>query len=370
MSDTLLILLVSEQTIQNVQFLKWFFGNYLQTVDLLFVSTKKMEENKKCKCIKNALGNTLKFVKNDNIILVNENSLENVQTEIEKFINNNKHKSYITNITGGTKLMSIASYLVFHDKPNSKIFYQPLGNDLQCLYPCIEKHNVNELLTLDEYMKAYGISFKYDNKCLKDFEFNKNVNKNIIGECRELVKSIVAIQNNSYFKNIFKRKDNIDFYTIPDDKFITSENKPVDRNKVLEAIKKFRFDAKTISHTQLKYITGGWFEEYVYQKIKHDEKLSGDKIALNVEIEKQGDKNELDIVYIDSNNKLHVVECKSFIEESSELLKNTIYKAQAIKTKFGLNVKQWIYTKSKVTNESSLKKSTDFGITIIDGDNV
>ena len=367
MSDTLLVLLVSEQTIQNVQFLKWFFGNYLQTVDLLFVSTKKMEENKKCKCIKNALGNTYKFVKNDNIILVNENSLENVQTEIEKFINNNKHKSYITNITGGTKLMSIASYSVFHDKPNSKIFYQPLGNDLQCLYPCIEKHNVNELLTLDEYMKAYGISFKYDSKCLKDFEFNKNVNKNIIGECRELVKSIVSMQNNSYFKNIFKRKDSIDFTQIPDEKFVTEKGSKINKDEVLEVIKNFGFDITKISHSQLKYITGGWFEEYVYQKIKTEQKLDDDKIALNVSINKNNDKNELDIVYIDSKNKLHVIECKSFIDEKkdSKLLTDTLYKTQAIKTKFGLNVASAIYTKSKITKDSALNRAKDFGITII-----
>lgn len=368
MTDTLLVLLVSDQTIPNVQFLKWFFTNRLQTVGVLFISTQKMETNNKSECTLNAVANLGKWISNKETITVDENSIDDIQTKISQVIEKIKPKKIVVNITCGTKMMSLATYNYFKAKSNCEIYYQPITSSLQKIYPTNETY-ANPEITIEEYMKAHGIEFKPDNTCVMNYDYNKDVYEKIIKDNHEKIKPIVSMQNNSYFKNIFKRKDSIDFTQIPDEKFVTEKGSKTNKEEVLEVIKNFGFDITKISHSQLKYITGGWFEEYVYQKIKTEQKLGDDKIALNVSINKNNDKNELDIVYIDSKNKLHVIECKSFIDEKKDatLLKDTIYKAQAIKTKFGLNVASAIYTKSKITKDSALNKANDFGITIITG---
>lgn len=369
MADKLIVLLISEQTVPNIQFLKWFFRNNLQTVDLLFISTEKMENKNKSNHIKNALDYCIKYVNEIETVCVDENSIEDLKKKIEKLISAWSHKSYIVNITGGTKMMSLAAYDYFKTKEKSEIFYQPLNKNLHKIYPDYEEFSVSELLTLEEYMKAHGIVYKYDNKCEKDYSFNKNVYSEIIKDNIEAIRPIVALQNNAYFRNIFKRKDSVDLTIVPEDKFTTPEGQLIEKDSVLNVVARFGFDIKALSHDNLKYITGGWFEEFVFQKIKEEKNISEDSIALNVHIEKGNDKNELDVVYIE-NNRLHVIECKSFVEgkEGAKVLNDALYKLQAImKSKFGLNALPYLYTQSCVEKQTVLSRAKEFGIEIVDG---
>ena len=124
----------------------------------------------------------------------------------------------------------------------------------------------------------------------------------------------------------------------------------------------------------IRYITGGWFEEYVYQKICNEyTNVDAKNVALNVSIEKGDDKNELDVIYLDKENKLHIVECKSFVEgqEGIKVLNDALYKAQAIiKSKFGLFVKQHLFTKSVVEKQPQLNRAREFGIDLKDGNEI
>ena len=369
MADTLIALLISEQTVPNVQFLKWFFSGQKQTVDLLFMSTEKMEEKKKSLNIINALECSETHIASWKVIKVEENNVDDVYQKLDDLFSDWQHESFILNMTGGTKLMSLAAYTYFQDKEDIQIFYQPINQNLQRIYPEYQKYSIPDFITVEEYMKAHGIDFKYDNFCLKDYDYNKTVYKNVIEENREFIKPIVAMQNNSYFKSIFKRKDTIDFLQVPDEKFVTPQGERIDKENVCSTISKFGFDVTNVSKAELKYITGGWFEEFVYQKIKAELNLADKKIALNVHIEKENDKNELDVVYI-KNNQLHVIECKSFLdgEDGSKILTDALYKLQAIiKSKFGLNAKSYLYTQSVITKESALNRAKEFGIEIVDG---
>ena len=369
MTDKLIVLLVSEQTVPNIQFLKWHFRIKPETVDLLFISTEIMERKKKTADIMNALAYLERYIPKKQTLTVNENSIGDVKNKLEKLLGEWHHKSFAVNITGGTKLMSLATYDFFKDKKDCQIFYQPIGKELQCLGPKYAEYSVSELLTLEEYMKAHGINFEYNNSCLKDYDFNKSVYERVIKDSREAIKQIVAMQNNSYFKNIFKRKNTLDLTQVSDDKFVTSEGQKLSKEEVIAAVSAFGFDIHALTHSQLRYITGGWFEEFAFQKIKHDNKIADGNIALNVRVEKGSDKNELDVVYI-ADNRLHVVECKSFVDgkEGTFVLNDALFKLQAImKTKFGLNAKSYLYTKSIVEKKSALSRAQEFGITIVDG---
>lgn len=370
MTDTILVNLVSEQTIPNVQFIKWYFSKNEKNLKVLFVSTEKMEAQKKSSSIENALESLEKFIE-FGIITIESNDLLLANKTFSNYFENNKYKNVIVNITGGTKLMSLSAFEFFKNFPNAEIFYQPIGEPLQKLVPKQEKFDMSELLNLKEYLKANGISFNYTNYCLKDWEYNKNVYELHIKNNREIIAKMVQFQNGSWFKNIYKRKETLDFTEIDYSKFEGCGLLKSDKEQICELLGKLEFDIHKIRNDEFRYATGAWFEEYVYQKICNEyQNVEKENVALNVKIKKGNDENELDVIYLDKENRLHVIECKSFVDgkEGSKVLNDAIYKLQAIvKSKFGLYIKQHLYTKSIVDKESILNRAKDFGIDIKDG---
>ncbi len=370
MTNTILVNLVSDQTLPNVQFIKWYFKENPENLKVLFISTKKMEEKQKSDCIKKALFSLDKFIEWETI-QTDENDLNKTRELLEKYFEKSAYKKTVVNITGGTKLMSLAVFNFFNGKENCKIYYQPIGKSLQELYPEAHKYDIFELLTLEEYLYANGISFSFSNECVKDWDFNKCVYDLYVKENRSDIAGLVALQNTSYFKNIFKRKNFLDLTEVEEEKFFVEGFPTVSKERVISLVKVFGFDEHKIEDKQIRYITGGWFEEYVYQKICREYGNVDEKnVALNVNIQKGNDKNELDVIYLDKDNQLHVIECKSFVDgkEGQKVLNDALYKLQAIiKSKFGLYVKQHLYTKSIIEKETPLNRAKEFGIQITDG---
>lgn len=370
MKNTILVNLVSDQTLPNVQFIKWYFKQNPESSKVLFISTKKMEEKQKSECIKKALFSLDKFIEWETI-QTDENDLNKTQELLKKYFEKSSYKKIIVNITGGTKLMSLAVFNFFNGKENCQIYYQPIGKSLQELYPQTHKYDIFELLSLEEYLYANGITFSFSNECVKDWDFNKSVYDLCVKENRADIAGLVILQNTSYFKNIYKRKDNLDFTEVDEEKFFIKDFPIITKEKIISLIKTFGFDEHKVEDKQIRYISGGWFEEYVYQKICREyENVDEKNVALNVHIQKGNDKNELDVIYLDRDNQLHVIECKSFVDgkEGQKVLNDALYKLQAIiKSKFGLFVKQHLYTKSLIEKETPLNRAKEFGIDIKDG---
>ncbi len=372
-NKTILVCLVSEQTIPNVQFIKWYFSQNQKEIEILFISTEEMERKEKTKHIENTLVSFRDSFEID-VITTDENDMDKVLESLRCYFLEKQFEDIIVNITGGTKLMSLAAYQFFIQLENAKIFYQPIGKPLQQLYPETTKYDIFEILSLEEFLTAHGISFSFDNNCVKDWDFNKTVFDLIIKDNHTLIKKMVVLQNNSWFKNIWKRKDSLNFEEISEEKFSNIGGISVTRDEMCGLIALFGFNPQDVKLSHIRYITGGWFEEYVYQKICNEEDNVEEKnVALNVNISKGNDKNELDIIYLDRDNKLHVIECKSFVEgkEGGKVLNDALYKLQAIiKSKFGLFVKQHLYTKSIIEKETPLTRAREFGIDIKDGSEI
>ena len=372
-NKTILVCLVSEQTIPNVQFIKWYFSQNQKEIEILFISTEEMERKEKTNHIENTLVSFRDSFEID-VITTDENDMDKVLESLRCYFLEKQFEDIIVNITGGTKLMSLAAYQFFIQLENAKIFYQPIGKPLQQLYPEMKKYDIFEILSLEEFLTAHGISFSFDNNCVKDWDFNKTVFDLIVKDNHTLIKKMVVLQNNSWFKNIWKRKDSLNFEEISEEKFSNIGGISVTRDEMCGLIALFGFNPQDVKLSHIRYITGGWFEEYVYQKICNGEDNVEEKnVALNVNISKGNDKNELDIIYLDRDNKLHVIECKSFVEgkEGGKVLNDALYKLQAIiKSKFGLFVKQHLYTKSIIEKETPLTRAREFGIDIKDGSEI
>ena len=86
----------------------------------------------------------------------------------------------------------------------------------------------------------------------------------------------------------------------------------------------------TLSPDEIDYLTGGWFEEWVYHTLLR--LVDPQQIALSVRISRPGagqHDNELDVVFIKANT-LFVVECKTGVA-SDHLFNEIVYKACALK---------------------------------------
>lgn len=367
------VILVSAQTVPNVQFLKWFLKNNFQTgLELIFVSTNAMEKLQKSEAIWNAINENQKFFSERKTVLVDENDMADVQKNLSEATDFSSYQKVSVSITGGTKLMSISAFMFFSKLKKTEIFYQPISDKLQELSPEQKIVSDVENLTLKEYFAAFNLQFKFDCKCVKTWDYNKNVLPKI-ESCKKGREYLLKIQNEKHFKKKLDEKKILDLTNLNQDylnELFSSLNLQEVTDTVLATARLFDFNPEKITKDEFRYITGGWFEEFVFQKIKEEHQLEeGKDIALNVTIESLSNaRNELDVVYVDSKNTLHIIECKSFIDQKSqsELLNNTIYKVQALKTKFGLTVKSHLYTMSVIDKDSVLKRANDFGIEIVD----
>jgi hypothetical protein len=367
MNKTVLISLISEQTIPNVLFIKQF-----DIVDkYIFITTERMENEEN--------GNRRNWIlKACNIddnkqqkIEVNAEDKINVEEKLSKF-NFSEFERIIVNITGGTKMMSIAAYEFFNKNyPDAELWYKPI--DKKDEYHICNKPNktlkINYNLTVKEYLEACGIfedrySFKKpvfdESYCIGFFQLYIN-NDNI----RKLVEKIRILfrANNAPYSKQMKKKDKIDL-TLSDD-----------LSEILIELNKIKFplqEDKILTKTKMEFLTGGWFEEYVYYKIKKKNNLSENSINLGVFLNpKPKDKerlkyfanNDLDVVYV-KNNEFYVIECKTDITEQG-LFNETVYKMAALRKYFGLSVKSVLATLSDL-NEEKIEKASVFQIQIID----
>ena len=98
-----------------------------------------------------------------------------------------------------------------------------------------------------------------------------------------------------------------------------------------------------LTPSEVDYLTGGWFEEYVYYTLL--ELVEPQQIAISVRIARPGSQhnNELDVVFIKANT-LFVVECKTGVA-TDHMFNEIVYKACALKEAFlGMACHSYIFT--------------------------
>lgn len=354
---TLLVSLVSDQTLPNVQFIK----ELIDQVDVyLFLTTAGMESSGKRKWIINAT--KIDSVKEVTPIIVDQFSFDDITTKLDSF-DFSAYNKIIVNLTGGTKVMTLAADVFFKDL-GSEIYYitGSNNNDFIKLFPGRKKTitSFNSRITIAEYLKAYGFSFEVSALSgisiayTKHF-FNLYCDK-IFDKHKETINSLRAYRKKGLKKKeLVKREDILNF--------LAEIEFPVEIENGLTAV-------------LAKYLTGDWFEEYIGLHLKEELGLSDDELMIGVTLHKEippkvtndvttllGDvkvedkaPNEFDVMFV-YNNRFYSIECKTSIIDKREVLKNnemkskdvnilgdTIYKADSLKNKFGLFANSSIIT--------------------------
>lgn len=346
-----IVSIISEQTIPNYLFIKEIFRD---GDELLFISSKKMEKyiewiikDVKLECVSNTL------------VFEHENDEEkwDVMSSIIKR-NLSSDKQYLVNLTGGTKYMSLAVQRIFEDFKSS-FYYVPFPKNyilsLNTKDVLLIKHRVN----VREYMNLYNLKIT-EKTITKDKSYSDDF-FNLFTE-------------NHFSENEYSIIDKLRSYREKTISITDIEEKDEEKkrpqikglNNFLKYIKfQCRIEGKLLKE-ETQYITGGWFEEYIYHLIK--DKLNPTDIRIGVCIQRTctSNMNDLDVVFT-IGNKLFVIECKTGVGQVG-LFNQIVYKAAALKEYLlGLSGHSYIFSLS--TEDADLQKTAlNMGTTYCDRD--
>ena len=319
--------LVSDQTIPNTLFImenKADFDRYY------FITTQKMESLSKSDFVIDACALTKNKIMK---IMVVEDSLNDIFNKLSTIKVSEDDKCFV-NLTGGTKLMTLCVYKHFFEnyKSNSSFYYMPIGkNSIEKIHPFDPPKKyifpIEYRLDLKKYLKAVGLEIDKSSKTLP--AENSQIAKKIFD---------LHIQNKLDHEALWTLRKMVDGHGDDPGKIkISAERRLVNQINIIG-----KFDNSALLKKEAEYITGGWFEEYVYYKIKKILNIPDNFIATGVFIA----NNEFDVIFM-LGNSLFVIECKTGLKNpfnGKSIISEALYKVAALNKKFGLQTKSYIFT--------------------------
>lgn len=278
-------------------------------------------------------------------LAINENDFETIIIEREngKFLYElicrkikerlNKETEYYVNLAGGSRYMALSVQHVFEDFKSLFFYTQTRENQIvktifdnsiydndDVIYP------IDYRMTLSEYFELYGLDHDANEprKAVRDATFAKHL--------FTLFSQNLLSQGDYKAMDILREKyRNWKFIRISEVEHPTKDYMTAIPNlsKFLEFIGFVPKMKNSLQREEIEYLTGGWFEEYVYYLIKAT--VNPQDIAMGVHISSNGLKhnNELDVCFMKAN-KLYVIECKTGVNSES-LFNEIVYKVCALK---------------------------------------
>ena len=351
-----LVSIIGNQTLPNILPIKEFSS---QIQNHIFISTSKVQTElswikKLCniqesQCI--------------NLPSVDENDISDIIGKLgeisEQF---NSDDLFFVNLTGGTKIMSLGAFQFFSQNTfNTEMFYINIGsNVLRQVYPLVS-HEVRDKplhyrLNVEEFLLCYGASVQNKHEI-----FTTVMDKAYTQQ----------FYDNEWSKNLIISKLRCENY--PNKGLIFSNVSSQFRNEVKDFLNLINFKLKISDRLipkEIKYLIGGWWEEYCFHYVKDKLNIQEPFVAIGLQNTKTN--NELDLCFV-VNNVLYVFECKTTVFNKDEF-EDYVYKLAAIKDNkngFGITVKAYLVTNLfKMTNneiDATFKKRAEaFNIKLID----
>lgn len=318
MSKTI-VSIISQQTSPNYLFIREMYEPGDQ---LLFITSTKMEAKIQ------PIIETLNWpaVNSQSIVLPDgkEEDWSVMCRIIKEHLNKDSH--YAVNLTGGTKYMALAVQKVFEEF-HSDFYYIPYPRNV-ILTPERE-FDISTRMTVEEYLSVYGHKI-HSGKLTQPLDYSQKFFQLFINSFDP--DDFEVIDHLRSLRNIKKSMSPQDI----ENSFTELTEKP---QIVEHFLKKCAYPyTDKLNRYDIQYLTGGWFEEYVYYLVKRDIKPTDIKIGVKLNTT----NNDLDVVFT-KNNSLYVIECKTGIEGGS-MLNQIAYKCAALNDYIkGLSAKSFVF---------------------------
>jgi len=289
-------------------------------------------------------------------VKVKADSLVDVNQKLSK-LNLSKDDHYLVNITGGTKLMSIGVH-AFFSQFDSEMFYINISkHTYRCVFPVVKEKKLKYKLGLVEYLTGYGLSV------------DETIDINTLVRAPALTRSFLKT-----FLN-FSELDRTMMSALQ----ANNKKKKLRLDSAEAAILQKRWgfipeQANELQKQEIRYLTGEWFEEYVYNWMKSYLRLADSQIGKGVKIWRGSVDNEFDVLFY-HNHVLSVIECKTALWDSRagrNFLGDSLYKLDSLQKKFGLRVVPYLFTLAErgdlsfQIREHHVKRAQEMGVEIVD----
>lgn len=363
MSKTLVNIITEDNPIPAYLFVKEM---YEEGDILMLISAKDTEDD--LEHLSEVIGVPSQLI--DEIVLKNdidEFRYEQICKTLLKHIN--KETPYHVNLAGGTRYLAIAVQQVFEDA--NSVFYYLNAEDNQVIRSKFDDNinnnddyglRIRHKMNVEEYLDIHDMEHDVIRERLvpiKDFNSCKNIFRKFVNqELRQSDFHVMELLRINY-RNVKKVK--VQELIGP-----TKEGK-VAIPDILNFLNYIGFELDNndyLSRNEIAWLTGGWFEEYIYYIVK--EAIHPDDIVLGMHIWQEGVKrnNELDVTFI-KNNKLFVIECKTGIE-TERMFNEIVYKACALRESLlGISCTSFIFT-LKDDKEVLARIAENMDITLVD----
>lgn len=306
----------------------------------------------------NRIRNTLSAYSYDTLE-VSPYDLENCYKKLLNKLSEYQSDELIMNLTSGTKIMSFAAFKIFDESDREIIYVDSQNHSLITITKdkTIVSSPLNLKFSIRDYFSIYGYYIEsgaerfLDNQtyrklreiCSKYYLQLKNITTEVSKQKTENLKLIEATDNTGQFYLRF------------------NYNKSKGILKITQGRNKE--ETELSSPEMLSYITGYWFEDYIYYKLM----VSGifDELQKNVKVYLIRDNlkpeylNEFDLVAI-RNQTLYIFECKT-----GNIDKGVIEKLRLIKSITGTYSKIYLISLFRPTNVSVKERINDFNIQLI-----
>ena len=360
---TTMICLVSNQPMPNLRPILRDSQDFKVTRVILIVSSEMQKYAKGLEKVLNRHG-----------ITVNKHNIDNaydyvgMSAEFSELINSTKGR-ILVNITGGTKLMSLALWDAANSNEQTEVIYIRHDNHKGIwLKGSSGEFDINAKMSLDDILDAHN----YKQNDPSSFQPNKKQRdfaRMLLDEYADKPDIIGLLNTVSYCDTNKKKNISVNF-----------ADKKIRKNtlKRLEKILKQAEEAELLKRhedyllfptkNKRKFVCGSWLEtavEDIILEIKQQEENFIEDVKAEVHIR---NRNEMDVL-VSRSNGLAVIECKT-TSYKKELGKREIDVMKQIKEQQdygGLTTLNILVSINKIENKHALEYAEREGIKIIDG---
>lgn len=277
--------------------------------------------------------------------------------------------NYCVNLAGGTRYMALAVQQVFErfgaefyyvqveeNMMVKSIFDNSINDDDDYFYP------IRHRMKIGEYLRAHEI----------DHNLREGNHRPIRSEVQAgIIFDLFARQELSrhdydtleQLRTYYRNRRRVDINSL---EMCSDEKQAVPYlSDFLEHIGFVPKVSKYLYKDELEYLTGGWFEEYVYYFVQRY--IKPQDLALGVEISRGNlrHKNELDVVFT-KGNKLFVIECKTGVQ-TERLFNEIVYKVCAIREALlGVSCYSYIFSLKRDDTDVLKRIADNMDITFVD----
>lgn len=334
------VCLISDQTIPNILSIAHFKPD-----EVLFISTEEMEKKEKNKS--KHVVETLQLLNlnlRTDLIKVKEDSISDCRTKLESWIKGKEDNTFTVNLTGGTKIMSLAAFEFFREYSSTMIYIPFPKNEYSIIFPKRSDTSpkpINLKLSVKQYLQAYGLKVFNENKleekkkkAIERMELSKWITENynnLLSLLERFSEKLRTHRNDKSYEWHTEYKPVNDF-----------EKQLFNKLGFLEENGDYR---KLLTKDEIEYITGGWLEEYCFNELNDFIGKGIDDIVINVLAGTDERKNEYDVVFT-KDNALYTIECKS-LSQDHDTRGEILYKIGALQNDFGLKTGSFLVSTSQ-----------------------